>query len=292
MRLWGRVVAAMLVVLLWAGSAPAGEGAFSRGLLFEVQAEGGGACWLFGTIHSEDARALDLPAPVQGAFDGAGTLILEVVPDAQAILESMVTMVYTDGRGLESVLGPELYGEAVEAVAELGMTEAAIRDFKPWALVTVLSVPSGATGEFLDLRLYRLAVSASKPVLGLETIDEQLAVFEDLSEADQISLLRETLAVRDQLPALFERLLTAYLARDLGGLQHLSEEYLKGGDPDLARRFHAAAVDVRNARMAERIAPMIAQGDCFIAVGALHLPGEGGILERLAGQGFAIRVAY
>ncbi|MCU0835500.1 MAG: TraB/GumN family protein [Chromatiaceae bacterium] len=292
MRLWGRVVASLLVVLLWAGSAPAGEGAFSRGLLFEVQAEGGGSCWLFGTIHSEDPRVLDLPAPVRHAFDSADTLILEVVPDAQAILESMVTMVYTDGRGLESALGPELYREAVAAVADLGMSEAAIRDFKPWALITVLSVPPGATGEFLDLRLHRLAVSASKPVRGLETINEQLAVFEDLSEADQVSLLRETLAVRDQLPAIFERLLTAYLARDLGGLKDLSDEYLEGGDPDLARRFHAAAVDVRNARMAERVAPMIAGGDCFVAVGALHLPGEGGILARLAGQGFAIRVAY
>jgi uncharacterized protein YbaP (TraB family) len=44
--------------------------------------------------------------------------------------------------------------------------------------------------------------------------------------------------------------------------------------------------------MAERIAPMIAAGNCFVAVGALHLPGEGGILDRLADQGFGIRAAY
>lgn len=292
MRLWGRAVAAMLTVLLSWGIAPAGEDAFGRGLLFEVEAERGGACWLFGTIHSEDPRVLDLPEPVQRAFEGAEVVVLEVVPDAQVILESMVTMVYTDGRGLESVLGPDLYREAVAAVAEIGMPEAAIRDFKPWALVTLLSVPPGATGEFLDLRLFRLAVDAGKAVRGLETIDEQLAVFEDLSEADQVSLLRETLAVRDQLPAVFERLLSAYLARDLGGLQALSEEYLQGGDPELAERFRTAAVDTRNARMAERIAPMIAAGNCFVAVGALHLPGEGGILDRLADEGFGIRAAY
>jgi len=292
MRVLGRWLAVVLAVLLWVQGAPAEDVGLGRGLLFEVQAEGGGSCWLFGTIHSEDPRVLDLPESVRSAFEGAAVVVLEVVPDAQAILASMVTMVYTDGRGLESILGPALYREAVDAVAGLGMSEAAIRDFKPWALVTMLSVPPGATGEFLDLRLHRLAVEAGKSVRGLETIAEQLAVFEDLSEADQVALLRETLAVLSELPAVYERLLAAYLARDLPGLQGLSEEYLQGGDPDLAERFRTAAVDVRNARMAERVAPLIESGDCFVAVGALHLPGAGGILQRLAGRGFTIRVVY
>lgn len=288
-----RASALTLVVLLWAASLSAVSAErFPSGLLFEITGPGGDACWVFGTIHSEDPRVIDLPTPVQEAFESADAVVLEVVPDAQAILQSMVRMVYTDGRSLESVVGPKLYREAVEAAGDIGMPEAAIKDFKPWALVTLLSVPPGSTGEFLDLRLYREAAEAGKRVEGLETIDEQLAVFEGLSEADQVTLLRETLAVRGELPAVFERLLVAYVERDLLRLQGLSEQYLQGSDPALAERFRSAALDVRNARMAERMAPILNEGGCFIAVGALHLPGDDGLLERLERGGFGVRLAY
>jgi uncharacterized protein YbaP (TraB family) len=282
-----------LVVLLWAASLPAAPGErFASGLLFQITGSADEACWVFGTIHSEDPRVIDLPTAVRDAFESADAVVLEVVPDAQAILQSMVRMVYTDGRSLESVVGPELYREAVEAAGDIGMPEAAIKDFKPWALVTLLSAPPGSTGEFLDLRLYRQAAEAGKRVEGLETIDEQLSVFEGLSEADQVTLLRETLEVRGELPAVFERLLLAYVDRDLQRLQGLSEQYLQGGDPALAERFRSAALDVRNARMAERMAPILEQGGCFIAVGALHLPGGDGVLERLERRGFTVRLAY
>lgn len=279
-----------LAVLCWTAALPAQEA--RSGLLFEVRNAAADSCWLFGTIHSEDPRVLDLPRPVAEAFEAAESFVLEVIPDTQAIIHSMLTMVYTDGRTLESVVGPDLYRDAVAAAGSLGMSEVAIRDFKPWALVTLLSVPSGSSGEFLDLRLYRLAVAAGKPVTGVETMDEQLAVFEGLSEADQITLLRETLEVQEQLPAVFERLLQAYLERDLDGLQRLSEEYLHGGDRELAERFRVAAIEVRNARMAERLVPIIEQGDCFIAVGALHLPGPDGLLARLQRHGFAVRTEH
>lgn len=282
---------AALFLLLYAASLPAAE-RFGSGLLFQVTNAQGAACWVFGTIHSEDPRVIDLPPPVADAFGSSRAVVLEVVPDAQAIIQSMVRMVYTDGRSLESVVGPALFREAVAAAGELGMPEAAIKDFKPWALVTLLSVPPGSTGEVLDLRLYRQAAEAGKRVLGLETIDEQLAVFEGLSEGDQVTLLRETLEVRANLPAVFERLLLAYLDRDLDRLQTLSDQYLRGGDAALAERFRVAALDVRNARMAERMVPLIDEGGCFIAVGALHLPGDGGVLERLQRQGFTVRAGY
>ncbi len=235
---------------------------------------------------------MELPPPVRAAFDGAQGFVMEVIPDANAILHSMVTMVYTDGRTLKEVAGPELYRETVEAMLARGMTEQAIRDFKPWAVVTLLSVPPAETGEFLDMRLYRDAQEVDKRVVGLESIDEQLEVFEHLSESDQIALLRETLQSLDQLPVVFERLLETYLQRDLSELLRLSDLYLGAGDPQLAQRFRSAALDVRNRRMAERMLELLGEGGYFIAVGALHLPGEGGVLERLRAAGCEVKRLY
>lgn len=266
----------------------AGAAAGERGLLYEIAAPATARapCYLFGTIHSEDPRALALTAPTQDAFDRSLVFIMETLPDTQAVIRSMMAMVYTDGRGLAQVAGQPLYGRTVQALAELGLAEEAIKDYKPWAAATLLGMPQAVTGEFVDIRLYKAALAAGKQVHGLESIEEQLAVFDILSEEDQVDLLRETLDARPKLPEVFERLLEAYLSRDLARLQRLGEEYLRKGDPQLAERFRRAALDVRNRHMAERMAPYLQQGDCFIAVGALHLPGEAGVLARLAQAGF------
>ena len=283
----------LLVVALASGWAlAAAHESSEKGLLFEVRAGDAPASWLFGTIHSEDPRVTEFPEPVRSAFDNAQRFAMEVVPDAEAILKSMVTMVYTDGRTLKDVVGPDTYRAAVDAVKAKGMTEAAVRDFKPWAVVTLLSVPSAETGEFLDMRLYKDALAAGKPVVGLESIDEQLAVFENLSESDQVALLRETLEVMHQLPDVFESLIGAYLRRDLANLLRLSDLYLSAGDPGLAERFRAAALDVRNLRMSERIMELLDEGGHFIAVGALHLPGDKGILQRLHAAGYETTSVY
>jgi hypothetical protein len=144
----------------------------------------------------------------------------------------------------------------------------------------------------MDMALYRSAVAQHKRIEGLETIEEQLAVFDDLDESDQVGLLRETLASRDQLPVMFEELVGAYLSRDLDALLRLSERYLQDGDPRLAALFREAAIDSRNRRMAERMVPLLDQGGWFIAIGALHLPADGGVLARLRQRGYAVSAIY
>jgi hypothetical protein len=282
-----------MLCFLLAAACGADASVDARGVLYEVRPPGGAApSYLLGTIHSEDKRVVELPAPVREAFDASPGIALEVVPDAAAIIKSMVTMTYTDGRSLRDVLPEDLYRETAAALGELGMPEEAFKDFKPWAVVTLLSVPASETGEFMDMALYRSAVAKHKRIEGLESIEEQLAVFDDLDESDQVGLLRETLASRDQLPVMFEELVGAYLSRDLDALLRLSERYLQDGDPRLAALFREAAIDSRNRRMAERMVPLLDQGGWFIAIGALHLPAAGGVLARLRQRGYALSAVY
>lgn len=277
---------ALLALASLCGAAQGDATAARRPILYEVRApEGQTSSYLFGTIHSEDARVIDLPGPVAQAFADSPSFALEVVPDSEAIIKSMVTMTFTDGRTLREVLPDDLYGETAAALEGIGMPPAAFRDFKPWAVVTLISVPA-ETGDFLDLRLYRAALEAGKPIKGLESIEEQLAVFDDLSETDQIALLREALKSRNELPEMTETLIRAYLAGDLEALMERSERYLQAGDPRLAALFREAAVDSRNHRMTERLLPLLDQGGWFIAVGALHLAGQSGILRLIEQQGY------
>ncbi|HKK04437.1 MAG TPA: TraB/GumN family protein [Gammaproteobacteria bacterium] len=265
---------------------------FAHGLLWKVQRAGSAPSYVFGTVHSEDARILELPAPVREALDRTRSLTLEVDLDAGALQRVSEAMYYRDGRDLESVIGASLYRDCVHLMATYGVSEERLHAMKPWVVVATLSRPPPQRGAFLDLALYRRAVEAGKTVYGLERIDEQIHYFDDMTLADQVALLRDTVRHHADMPRMFDEILRAYLARDLGELMAINTRYLRLGDPALARRFTTRFVTRRNRLMVERMQPRLVEGGAFIAVGALHLPGDEGILQLLARRGYRVESVY
>ena len=80
--------------------------------------------------------------------------------------------------------------------------------------------------------------------------------------------------------------MTLYLAQDLDGLLHFYE----GFDTDMVSdSFDDALIQNRNVVMAERMDKIIQEQKAFMAVGALHLPGENGVLELLRQKGYQVR---
>jgi hypothetical protein len=163
---------------------------------------------------------------------------------------------------------------------------------KPWAVVLTLSVPPPKTGLFLDMVLYMMALRNEIPVLGLETVDEQLEFFDTLRDDQQVALLEETLTTRDQLEKSFNELLTAYLDRDLAEMERLNNKYLDETDPEIAELFRDRLLNARNLRMLDRMIPALHNGRVFIAVGALHLPGDTGLIRGLREKGYRVTPVY
>ena len=97
----------------------------------------------------------------------------------------------------------DLYRRAVTAMAAHGLPETMVARMKPWAIAVTLMTPPAQGGVVLDQLLYRQAVSAGKPVQGLETVAEQVDLFDGLSEQEQIGLLRDTV---DHLPEITQML--------------------------------------------------------------------------------------
>jgi uncharacterized protein YbaP (TraB family) len=146
----------------------------------------------------------------------------------------------------------------------------------------------------LDTALYEQAKQQGKSTCGLETAEEQVAVFESAPVEDQVILLRETVRQYAQLPKHFAQLLDRYLARDLAGLVILSEENIPT-DPAVQRVYQTLMkrlLDQRNTRMRDRMMAKLEEGSAFIAVGALHLPGENGLLQMLHTRGFSLEAIY
>jgi uncharacterized protein YbaP (TraB family) len=264
----------------------------SHGLLWEVSKSGQQPAYLFGTIHSEDPAVVDLPAPVKQAFDASNSVVLEMLMDTDTMRYSSTAMLMLDGRSLSDVIGMPLYEKVSAAIASRGIPELVLQRMKPWAVAVTLSTPALETGQILDRVLYQYALQQDKAVYGLETVREQLDLFDSMSESDQVILLRDAVDKFPELDTLHAELLAVYRQRDLEGLLAINETSMQAEDQRLAKDFQRRVIDDRNQRMAERMQPYLRQGKAFVAVGALHLPGEKGLLNLLEQQGYTIRRIY
>jgi uncharacterized protein YbaP (TraB family) len=284
------LLAVLLFFLLVATSRAAADN--SHGLLWEVSKAGVEAAYLFGTIHTEDPGVLQLAQPVQQAFAVSQAVVLELLPDVDAMRYSSAAMLMTDGRSLSAIIGQPLFREVANAMQSRGITAAVLDRMQPWAVAVTLSMPAPETGQVLDAMLYQNALLQGKDVYGLETVQEQLSVFASMSVADQVTLLQEAVAGFSDIDVMHAELLAAYRRRDLSELMTISEADMQQGDQRLADEFRQRLLVDRNHRMAERMEQYLQQGKAFVAVGALHLPGEDGLLNLLEQQGYTLRCLY
>jgi uncharacterized protein YbaP (TraB family) len=262
----------------------------AHGLLWEIGYKDSAPSYLFGTMHSEDSGVIGLAPVVENAFTGSQQVILEVYMDADALVAGSAAMLMTDGRQLSGIIGKDLFEQTAAALQARGIPEVVAEHMKPWAAATALSMPAPGTGQVLDMVLFQRAQQAGKPIHGLETIAEQLEVFEGLSLDDQVALLRDAVEQFGGIDAMQAELLAAYKRQDLAAMMAINEAAMATSDQRLAREFERRLIVDRNHRMAERMEPWLKQGGVFVAVGALHLPGEQGLISLLRQQGYSVRV--
>jgi len=265
---------------------------FDSGLLWRVERAGVTPSYLFGTMHSDDPDVVKLSTPVQQAFDQAHSVTLEVVLDPRSLLAMTSALLMTDGNTLKSLIGGRLYERTLDVMEARGIPEMLVVNMKPWAVAVTLMTPPGNNGVVLDHVLYQGAVAAGKKVHGLETVAEQMGLFDGLSRKDQITLLEDTLDNLDTVAQMLDALQAAYLDRDLKRLMELNEASMRDSDPLLAETFNRKVIVERNYRMAERMQPRLREGQQFIAVGALHLAGKEGLLKLLSERGYRLSRIY
>ncbi len=274
-----------------------------RGRLWRVEAAEAAPSYVFGTMHSSDPRVLALPPPVWQAFTRAGALALEIDmsggPErAQQILGGYFqAMLLSDGRTLEQIIGPDVFADALAALRPYGVSAQVLRRLKPWAVYEALVRPPAAVterggGVFLDLSLAREAKLRGKPVYGLETLEEQVAVFADIPEQDQVALVESAIAYAGEENLGAETLTRLYLAGDLGAIFRLWVEPVRRLGPDFTASVIERLFDERNAVMVARMDGLLARGNVFIAVGAGHLPGDTGVLHLLERKGYRVTRVY
>jgi uncharacterized protein YbaP (TraB family) len=251
-------------------------------------------------MHSNDADITRLPEPVAAAFEDAQSFGMEMVLSAEVVGQLRAANMLPRGRDLETLLGATRFERVADLAWSYGLPVSALHQLKPWAVMQVLSLPPGEFARHtarqdappLDLLLQRRAAAQGMVIFGLESASEQIAMFDDLPVSDQIAFLDATIVENARIGWWWNTIKEAYLARDIGSIHQLMSESRMADNPELMQLFKERVIEQRNERMVERMARRLATGKAFIAVGALHLPGQRGVLNLLAQQGYTITRVY
>lgn len=260
----------------------------AESLLWQINKDSLKPSYIFGTIHSEDQRVMNLVPIISKHLKNADNVAFEVLMDMPTMTKSANAMFVFGDQTLDKLVDKDLFAQIVKALKPYQIPSSMVKYLKPWAVVLMLNMPPSKTGDFLDLHLYKLAQQFKLPTYGLEKVDEQLAVFEVMPVKDQVFLLKETFKQLQEIPDLLEKLLKLYLQADLTALLNFSNTAIDTNNvviKDLYKRL----IDDRNLKMVNRMEKLLDKGNAFIAVGALHLPGKNGILQLLKQQAYTVK---
>ena len=287
-RIFNFLAAITMTVLL---SLTAVSNAHADSLLWRVEQGGVHVGYVFGTMHVDDARVIALPQPVFDALDASTQFVAEISLEPAAMAGMLGRMFYRDGTGLADHLTEEQYRQAITLLEKRGMPEYSAKYLKLWAAYTVLIMPAPTTGQFVDLLLHQRAQSSGARTRALETVDEQLDLFESLGIDQQRELVISVLDDPDVVAEEMEQMKQIYMSNDLRALERFSEQHMGDLSGELKDWFENAMVADRNRLMVERLLPMLEEhdGKTFVAVGALHLPASHGLVNGLREQGYTLR---
>ena len=186
------------------------------------------------------------------------------------------------GKPLTEKLPEDIRPRFTALLRDYRLPLAVIDRMKPWfAAVTLTSAPLRKLGYDatlgIDNQLRKQAQAAGKPVIGLETTEEQLGFFNDLSEEVQIRMLIETINEQSEIDKTLNDMVSSWSAGDPVALAHTINQGMED-DRELAEKLLFA----RNGRWAEWIKARLKQpGTVFLAVGAGHLAGKKSLQDAL-----------
>jgi len=249
--------------------------------------------YLLGSIHLLRAEDHPLPAVIDAAYDDAEILIMELDMDDvdSAATQSLFNQsgVLRDGTTLRDLMGEDLYEQAERAAAANDIPIDLLASSEPWlAAITVEMMTLYRIGfnPMLGVEMYMTsrAVNDGKPIHGLESIEEQLALLDGLSIDAQREMLIRTLEESAGMSESIDEMIHAWRYGDIAALESgLLDSIAENGE------LNDALVTSRNLRWVSQIEELLDNRDDYlIIVGALHLVGEEGVPNLLARKGVRI----
>lgn len=290
---WPRVVVVLATLSIALSNAVGQELATAKKshVMWRVDADSS-TVFLLGSVHALPSSVYPLDSIIEATFDSCSRLALELDLGANARQSMQLSLMsrgmYSGKSVLKENVSPETYDLLTSRLESQGMDVRLFSRFKPWVIgmfVVAFSMKeAGLEAEHgLDLHFQRRAEQRKVDVVGLETVDDQIAVFDSMSPSAQEEFLRQQLLGDTSAIVALRQVVDAWRAADLPALESLLTATRES--PELYERM----VIRRNRNWVTRIEQFLAERRrTMVVVGALHLLGRDGLVELLRARGYSV----
>ena len=171
---------------------------------------------------------------------------------------------------------------------ELSMDSSAVKQqfgrVKPFALLQLMTRSAfGDSPESYELTLQGIAMQNNIPIKGLETIEDQMAVFDNMGMEEQVEMVMSSIRNSENSADEMNELIGIYLSQDIEALYALLNK-----EGNSLEKHEGALLTDRNVQWIPTIKKLIKKQPTFIAVGAAHLGGPNGVVELLRKEGYTV----
>ncbi len=267
----------------------------SAQLLYEISGNGlKDKSYIFGTHHLVGAEQLERIKGVFKAYNDCEVVVGEMLIDESEMMKKLTYAAYMN-ENIRDYLTDSEY-DMVDSVLRqtMNLTLSQVARLRPamiqymYEMTVYEKFLPKRNREMLDSFFQNSAIYQSKKVVGLESVDEQVKLLlKSQSIERQVELLLVSINNSDNVADEYKRLEEYYLNGDLDKLYDMINDTTLPGSYTEGERF--LILEQRNVNWVEKLNSLIRDNRCFIAVGALHLPGKEGILQLLRKKGFRVK---
>jgi uncharacterized protein YbaP (TraB family) len=242
--------------------------------------------YLFGTIHLIDKDKYILPNSVISKLSKSDLVVMEIADlDNQTGMLDLITL--KEGRMTDILSNSQKDSLYQFTERKFGMDsssfEAAMGKFKPVFFMQLPYASLVLTSESYDKNINKLAKNEGIPILGLETAEEQIGYFDNLSSELKAKMIMQVIQDTTDFKATWENLQSLYLNQKVSEMSAMN-----AGGADIMKFYETTLSSDRNKRWLQTITNSMEKSSTFIAVGAGHLPGNDGLVNLLKQEGYLL----
>lgn len=244
-----------------------------------------GPSYLYGTIHMICPDDLMIGDSLRQSVETANRLYLEINMDEPGMLMKTMKMSMLPSGTIRDLMKPADYQRLESFVKDsLGMPMFLLNKMKPLTLMSVMYtklLPCNKTASYEET-LMKMAKKKNKSIHGLETLEDQMAVFDQIPDTMETRMIMALVDDFNGQREEFSNLIRAYLNKDLHTLGNMI-----GDAPDIDG-FEDLLLVNRNKKWIPVMKKEMNQSACLFAVGAGHLPGTDGVIDLLRKEGYIV----
>jgi len=280
-----RILALLIITLLSFNLNQAQE--LEKSTLWKIEGNGiEKPSYLFGTIHITCDATLE--ADVTKALDVTSQIVLEMDMDDPSLQAKIMKDMYlNNGKTIKDFVSEEEY-VAIDSLFQntMGMPLKMLENVRPFFLSSMFYPKMiDCPMQSFELELIKVAKVQNEEILGLETIEDQMKVFEDIPLEDQYAdLIRMTEDNLEYDKNSFAKLLEVYESEDITALLDMMNDE----NNKTVSEHQDVLLENRNKNWISKIEAFVKEQPTFFGVGAGHLAGENGVIQLLRKVGYSV----